>query len=232
MAGDFARIVVTVTLMVGCGIPAVANEADQNARCTATAAVPDHIRTTSCEMMRAIALGMSASPSFRRLVERVAMLHGVVYFTAKQVVQSQTLRVIDGTLQHRVTVAGSDRLLFATVTPYRGLRPIPIIAHELQHALEVLESNATSEREIDDLFERIGVYTATRTIETAAALNVQDAVARELANGKQERTGCGGCENRETRERAPSARPGLPAPFHECAQTTPAGALRNRQCFW
>ena len=184
MAGDFARIVVTVTLMVGCGMPAVANDSDRDARCTATTAVPDHIRTTNCEMMRAIELGMSSSPSFRRLVERVAMLHGVVYFTAKQVVQSQTLRVIDGTLQHRVTVAGSYRLLFATVTPYRGLRPIPIIAHELQHALEVLESNATSEREIDDLFGRIGVYTATRTIETAAALNVQAAVARELANGK------------------------------------------------
>jgi len=181
MAAGFARIAVAGTLIVGCGMPAVANDSDQGARCMATGAAPDHIRTTSCDMMRAIDLGMSASPSFRRLVERVAMLHGIVYFTAKQVVQSQTLRVIDGTLQHRVTVAGSYRLLFATVTPYRGLRPIPVIAHELQHALELLESNATSEREIDDLFERIGVYTATRTVETAAALAVEETVKKELA---------------------------------------------------
>jgi hypothetical protein len=124
---------------------------------------------------------MSDSLSFRRLVERVATLHGIVYLTAKQVLQSQTLRVIDGTLQHRVTVAGSYRLLYATVTPYSGLRPLPIIAHELQHVIEVLESNATSEREIDDLFDRIGVYTATRTVETAAALAVEETVKKELA---------------------------------------------------
>ena len=172
------------TLIVGCGMPAGANDADRGARCAATGAVPDHIRTTSCDMMHAIEVGMSASPTFRRLVEQVAALHGIVYLTGKQVVQGPTRRVIDGTLQHRVTVAGSYRLLFATVTPYSGVRPIPIIAHELQHAIEVLESNATSESEIDDLFERIGVRTGASTFETASALDVQRAVARELANGK------------------------------------------------
>ena len=184
MAGGFARIVVTGTLIVGCGRQAVAKDFDGGARCAAAAAMPEHIRTDACDMMRAIAVGMSDSPSFRRLVERVAALHGIVYLTAKQVVQSQTRRVIDGTLQHRVIVAGSHRLLFATVTPYSGLRPVPIIAHELQHAIEVLESNATSEREIDDLFERIGVPTAARTMETAAALAVEVAVAKELESGK------------------------------------------------
>jgi hypothetical protein len=184
MAGGFARIVVAGTLMVGHGMQAVASDSDRGAQCPAAAAMPAQIRTTNCDMMRAIALGMSDSPSFRRLVERVAALHGIVYLTPKQVVQSQNLRVIDGTLQHRVTVTGSHRLLFATVTPYSGLRPIPIIAHELQHAIEVLESNATSEREIDDLFERIGVHTAARTVETAAATAVEAAVAKELANGK------------------------------------------------
>ena len=184
MAGHLARMAVAGTLIVGCGVPVVANDADRGMRCAAIAAVPDHIRTTSCDMMHAIEVGMSSSPTFRRLVERVAALHGIVYLTAKQVVQVQTHRVIDGTLQHRVTVAGSYRLLFATVTPYSGLRPIPIIAHELQHSIEVLESNATSESEIDRLFERIGVRTAASTFETVAALDVQGAVARELANGK------------------------------------------------
>jgi hypothetical protein len=181
MAGGFARIIVTGTLVLGCSMQAVANDSERNVPCPATADLPEHIRPDTCDMMRVVAVGMSDSPSFRRLVERVATLHGIVYLTAKQVVQSQTLRVIDGTLQHRLTVAGSYRLLYATVTPYRGLRPLPIIAHELQHAIEVLESNATSEREIDDLFERIGVYTATRTVETAAALAVEETVKKELA---------------------------------------------------
>jgi hypothetical protein len=184
MGGGFARIVVMSTLIVGYGMRAVANDSEPGAECPAAAVLPGHIRTNTCDMMDAIAVGMSDSPSFRRLVERVAALRGIVYVTAKQVVHAQSRRVIDGTLQHRLTVAGSYRLLYATVTPYSGLRPIPIIAHELQHAIEVLESNATSEREIDDLFERIGVHTAASTVETAAALAVQVAVAKELANGK------------------------------------------------
>ena len=184
MAGGFARIVVAGTLIVRCGPQAVAYDPERAARCPAAAAIPEHIRTTSCDMMRAVALGMSDSPSFRRLVERVATLHGIVYLTAKQVVQSDTRRVIDGTLQHRVTVAGSYRLLYATVTPYSGLRPTAIIAHELQHAIEVLESNATSERAIDELFQRIGVHSGALTSETAAARTVEVAVTRELANGK------------------------------------------------
>ena len=182
MTGGFARILVAATLIVGCGRQAVASDSAADAQCPATAAVPDHIRTDSCVILHAIALGISDSPSFRHLVERVAALHGIVYLTAKQVVEPRTRRVIDGTLQHRVTVAGSYRILYATVTPYSGVRPARIIAHELQHAIEVLESNAASEREIDDLFERIGVHTATATFETAAALAVEDAVTKELAN--------------------------------------------------
>ena len=184
MAGSFTRIVVAGTLVVGCSMPAIADDSDGGAQCAVTAAMPGHIRTISCEMRRAVVLGMSDSPTFRRLVERVAALNGIVYLTAKQVVQSHTLREIDGTLQHRVTVAGSHRILWATVTPYSGPRPTRIIAHELQHAIEVLESNATSEREIDDLFDRIGVSVATHTIETQAALTIEATVATELARRK------------------------------------------------
>ena len=39
-----------------------------------------------------------------------------------------------------------------------------------------------SEREIDDLFERIGVAAGAWTIETAAARDVELAVAKELAD--------------------------------------------------
>jgi hypothetical protein len=177
MAGWIARIAVAGTLITSPAAQAAVNDGD--AACPA-AALPAHIRTTSCDMMRAIGIGLSESPSLRRLVERIAVLHGIVYVTARQVVQVQTRRVIDGTLQHRVTVAGSYRLLYVTVTPYSGTRAVPVIAHELQHAIEVLESEATSERAIDALFDRIGVRTAARTVETAAALAVQRDVANEL----------------------------------------------------
>lgn len=185
MTAEWARIVVAGILLVGCGMRAEARDSNPPEQCAAAAAMPDHIRTTSCEMKQAVAIGMSTSPTFRRLVERVADLRGIVYLTATQVVQSQTRRVIDGTLQHRVTIAGSYRLLYVTVTPYSGLRPIAIIAHELQHAIEVLQSDATTERDIDELFKRIGVRAAAWTSETTAALDVQRTVAEELASARK-----------------------------------------------
>jgi len=77
---------------------------------------------------------------------------------------------------------GPYRILYATVTPYTGVRPARIIAHEMQHAIEVLESDAACERDIDDLFEQVRVHAATSTVETEAALAVEDAVTRELGN--------------------------------------------------
>lgn len=184
MATGWARIIVVGTLMVGSGAQAEAKDANARA-CPAAAAVPDQIRTTNCEMMQAIAIGMSTSPTFRQLLERVAELRGIVYLTAAPVIQVQRRRVIDGTLQHRVIVAGPYRLLFVTVTPYPNLRPIAILAHELQHAVEVLESGATTAQAIDRLFERIGMRVGAGTTETAAALAIQRSVINELATARQ-----------------------------------------------
>jgi hypothetical protein len=54
--------------------------------------------------------------------------------------------------------------------------------------VEVLETDATTEAEIDQLFERIGFHaTTTRFVETLAALDVGSAVAPELsaAHGRE-----------------------------------------------
>lgn len=186
MATRWVWFIVAGTLMVGSGVRAEAKSKASNARaCPAAAAVPEQIRTTNCEMMQAIVIGMSTSQTFRRLLERVAELRGIVYLTAAQVVQAERRRVIDGALQHRVTVAGPYRLLFVTVTPYSDLRAIAILAHELQHAVEVLESGATTAQAIGRLFERIGMRVGARTTETAAALDIQSSVINELATAKQ-----------------------------------------------
>lgn len=185
MATGWARILVAGTLICGSGVQAEAQDANALA-CPVAAAVPDQIRTTNCEMRQAIAIGMSSSPTFRRLLERVAELRGIVYVTAAPLVQAERRKVIDGALQHRVTVAGSYRLLFVTVMPYSDLRPIAILAHELQHVVEVLESDATTAQAIDQLFERIGMRVGARTTETAAALDIQRAVINELATARQQ----------------------------------------------
>jgi hypothetical protein len=189
MAAGWARIVVAGTLVIGGGTPASGQDSNAPVRCPAAAVMPDQIRTTSCVMMQAIAIGMSASPTFRALVERMADLRGIVYLSATPILRTKSRRVIDGALQHRVTVAGPYRLLFVTVTPYSGLRPIGIIAHELQHAVEVLESGATTEQEIERLFERIGIRAGVRIMETTAALEIQHTVTDELVIARRRSAG-------------------------------------------
>jgi hypothetical protein len=149
--------------------------------------VPDYIRSFDCRLAKAIASGLERSKTFRQLVERVGCLQGIVYIEAQYYVRLQTGIVLPGALAHTVTKAGPYRILRVLVGPHSGDRPIVVLAHELQHAVEVLESDATTETEIDELFERIGVRASTGSVETLAARKVERAVARELsaAHGRE-----------------------------------------------
>ena len=56
------------------------------------------------------------------------------------------------------------------------------MAHELQHAIEVLEAtDVASEAAGGQLFERIGMHASAGVMETQAALDIGRAVARELS---------------------------------------------------
>jgi len=61
-------------------------------------------------------------------------------------------------------------------------RQLPLLAHELQHAREVLsDESATSQESVARLYERIGERRpGVGNFETDAALRMQKAVAREL----------------------------------------------------
>src|SRR5262245_57130285 len=66
-----------------------------------------------------------------------------------------------------------------------GDAPITVMAHELWHVLEVLESPELSMPEaVHALFERLGMHAATGIGETQNALEVERAVRRELAVGR------------------------------------------------
>ena len=158
--------------------------------CEATA-VPDWIRVSDCQLRKIVASGLERSETFRQVVERVGRLKGLVYIDCRYVVRPRTPRVLVGALMHTVTKAGPYRILHVMVGPHSGDRPLLVLAHELQHAVEVLESDATTEDEIDQLFERIGFHTLeTELSETLAALDIERAVAKELsAAHKHERRG-------------------------------------------
>jgi hypothetical protein len=142
--------------------------------------VPEHIRSFDCRLAKIIASGLGRSETFRQVIERVGRLNGMVYIVdARYYVQSQT--VSSGALLHTAMKAGNYRILYLVVAPQSGDSLICVLARELQHAVEVLESDATTEAEIDQLFERISVHATTGVVDTPASLDVERAVARELS---------------------------------------------------
>jgi hypothetical protein len=139
-----------------------------------------HIRTTSCRLKEAVAQGMVESDTFRRLVERVAALKGIVYLSERPAVAGASRRQYDGFLEHRVVRAGDYRLLYVVVSPGLQRNAAPVIGHELQHVIEVLEGGVDSERGVDELFERTGARGSSYVTETVAAEARQREIASEL----------------------------------------------------
>jgi hypothetical protein len=72
------------------------------------------------------------------------------------------------------------------VAPESGDRRLLTLAHELQHAIEVLEApDVATAGAVDELFERIGTNTSAGVMETQAALDVERAVGRELSADRE-----------------------------------------------
>jgi hypothetical protein len=150
--------------------------------CPARDTVPTQLRSLDCRTVAIVASGIERSTTFRRLIDRVGQLNGIVYIEDRYYVNERTRRVMDGALSHQITKAGAYRVLHLIVAPQSGDRRIVTMAHELQHAIEVLEvTDADSEAAVDRVFERIGVNTSAGVMETQAALDAERAVAHELS---------------------------------------------------
>ncbi len=141
-------------------------------------ALPGHIRPRGPELTTAATDAYRRSPEFRRLVTRIAAVHGVVYIEPRPYVDATSRRVLDGAMLHGVTIAGSQRIVRVLVRPCD--RSAVIMAHELQHVLEVLEAGATTQSEVEALYARIGAQTGAGVSETAAATETERLVERDL----------------------------------------------------
>jgi hypothetical protein len=153
--------------------------------CAVREMVPGQLRPFSCRTAAIVANGLARSATFRGLVDRIGQLNGIVYITDRYYVNSQTRRVLSGALSHSVSMAGAHRVLHLMVAPESGDRPLITIAHELQHAIEVLEApGVNTEAAVDQLFARIGVQVSAGIMETQAALDAERTVMRELSTSR------------------------------------------------
>jgi len=181
MTRKTARLL-AVVMMLAAGKDRLSAETQAPQECAAREMVPGQLRPLSCRTAAIVASGLARSATFRQLVDRVGQLNGIVYITDRYYVNSQTRRVLSGALSHSVSIAGAHRVLHLIVAPESGDRPIITMAHERQHAIEVLEApGVDTEAAVDQLFERIGVHVSAGVMETQAALDAERAVMRDLS---------------------------------------------------
>jgi hypothetical protein len=153
--------------------------------CAVATPVSPQIRTADCATANLLRDGRERSATFRRLVDRIGALNGIVYVTSGYVFRPGTRRLLPAALQHRIVLAGSYRLLYITLSPASGDRAIETLGHELQHVVEVLESGATSDAAVTAFFERTGIHAGSHVTETEAALTAGRAVAKELIRSRE-----------------------------------------------
>lgn len=138
-----------------------------------------HVRTEDAELATVIRAGLEQSATFRDLVTRIDRASGFVYVVSSRcVTRGWEPRAC---LDHHIRVSGGVRFLQVNVHPSEsGARLLALIAHELQHALEVLsDETITTLEDVERLYRRIGEDQGSGIVETAAALRVEGLVFRE-----------------------------------------------------
>ena len=146
------------------------------------AVLPDHVRILDCRLAGAVASAASRSAVLNDLLEHVQRTNGLIYVTPPPVIGPA--KDLLGGLSHDISVAGSFRVLRIFLPGKRDDAAMAIVGHELRHALEVLETSATTRAEVDALYDRIGWSTSERSVETQAALDSQYTIERELRASK------------------------------------------------
>ena len=135
------------------------------------------VRTSSPELVVLLREGVEGSPTFQRLIKSIDATDGLVYIEPGHC----GVNGIHACLVHRVTVAGPSRILRILVDVRRPDSNLTgAIAHELQHAVEVLGNpTITTDLAITRFYFHRGVY-VNGVYETHAAIDVGNAVQDEI----------------------------------------------------
>ena len=148
---------------------------------TAQGSPERHVRATEQKVLKLIDAGLSRSETFRRLVATLNESDVIVYIEPKL-----THQALGGYLAHNVVAQGNHRYLHIAVqTQGSERRLVSLLAHELQHAVEVAQAPEARDAEsLERTFSRLAVMFGcggTTCYETQAAKNVEHIVNEEFA---------------------------------------------------
>jgi hypothetical protein len=140
-----------------------------------------HVRTTEPTILSLIDAGLSRSGTFRRLVTTLDESDVIVYIERKR-----THQALGGYLAHNIVTEGNRRYLrIAVETQGAKRRLVSLLAHELQHAVEVAQTpDARDPKTLARMFSRLSIKFGcgdTTCYETQAAKDIEHTVREELA---------------------------------------------------
>lgn len=141
--------------------------------------VPSHVRPLRGWIARVIAEARPLSPTLDRQLRQVAAERLIVYVDAL----SDRHASYDGRLSF-VGAAGGYRFMRIELRHLPGASTAAVLAHELQHVLEVADSEVRTRPQFEALYRTIGVVETGsngRRYDTAAAVASGMAAMRELA---------------------------------------------------
>ena len=144
----------------------------------ATASEFLHVRSDDASIRAVLRSGYDRSPTFRALVDEIESRPGIVYI--EQAVKLS--RRMDGALLH--AVAGSPAMPFLRVLIKTNLAPdyaIAVLAHELQHVVEVLPAGPPNDgAAMAALFAALDHQATDSKFETEEARVITTLVLSEL----------------------------------------------------
>jgi hypothetical protein len=139
-----------------------------------------HVRTTEKRILALIDEGLARSRTFSRLVTLLDQSDVIVYVEPKQ-----TRRALGGFLVNSIVARGEWRYVRVAVE-FQGAhnRLIALLAHELQHAVEIaLAPEVRDAASLERMFSRLAIKFGcgnTSCYETQAAKDVEWTVLKEL----------------------------------------------------
>jgi hypothetical protein len=136
-----------------------------------------HVRSEEPPLRTMLRRGCERSATFRALVEEIDSLPGIVYVASTV----RLSRHMDGALLHVKSGAQTIPILRVLIrTGIAGDYAISVLAHELQHVLEVLHGGAKSAASIADTFAALDDGASDAKFETPEARAIGERVLREL----------------------------------------------------
>ena len=141
-----------------------------------------HVRTSEPRIARLIDAGIAGSATFRRLIATLNESDVIVYIEPKR-----TRQALGGYLAHNIVAQGQYRYLHISVEIGGAEhRLVSLLAHELQHAVEVaLTPDARDAAGLERMANRLAIAFGcggTTCFETQAAKDVEFIVRQEFAS--------------------------------------------------